>query len=394
MFDYFRSRLRVIEEEFGTSFLERKADHELRPAGKGQHPVRFHWRTAKRFLRGLHPGERNLINPSLAIAVEYANTLELAKQIPGFHAEFVVRDRLKNPVECEAAFYEMRLACLHRAIGNVEFVLREDSRTPDLRVCRDTESVYIECQWKNRVTPAPEPDHFKGRLAVLQDRLLKNEQPTFDVFIMVIGNDYQTILETIQAAESMLADGKSGVVRDSRKGACLIVDCAPVNQAIPERTAGVSFPRGLAMGKATFLTRFNDQGQWEMKGLRRVQIFTFDSHSFNNILNGFNDKRQSKQIPDGQNAMLSFDVDLSRLHPENQWRYLDLVGDLLAERAWRGGENTRIGALCLTGQVVREVQDNGWSFLHVGTLVKSRLNLSHPAPRWIQAWPDHRPSAT
>jgi hypothetical protein len=58
MIDFLRSNLRFIEDFFGHQFLDKKSESSLRGTGKGQHPVRYHYRTAKNYFRGLTPYQR------------------------------------------------------------------------------------------------------------------------------------------------------------------------------------------------------------------------------------------------------------------------------------------------------------------------------------------------
>ncbi len=73
MVDYFRSRLRIVEELLSRKYLEKKPDAELRsPQETLPHDLRGHWKHATRFLMGARRSQADLRHISLAILADVA----------------------------------------------------------------------------------------------------------------------------------------------------------------------------------------------------------------------------------------------------------------------------------------------------------------------------------
>lgn len=97
--------------------------------GKGQHPVRYHWSVARRFLRGLKSTETDLSNPSLAIVTKIAGAIESTRILPGYGLAFG-KNRIKTSAEVEPALYEMFTAQFYSKRSSVEFVPTTNAQTP------------------------------------------------------------------------------------------------------------------------------------------------------------------------------------------------------------------------------------------------------------------------
>jgi len=383
MLDYFRARMRVIEEEFGRKFLENKSDHELKPSGKGQHPVRFHWREARRFLRGTAAGQKDFIQPSLALISMIADTIEATRELPRFDSE--IRPRLKLWQTFNAANYEMLIAQKCLSLGAVEFVSTGKRRTPDLKVSREEESVFVECQRKERILPALVTKDSFPRLGDRTRNLLSLRRAGLDVVIFILGTDEPTITEVLEDAEKVIASGQVGPFYNDRLGACVsISERVPQPPHLPPNATGVrlSLPVGLTHGMATLDFRIDEQGVIETKEPTSVQVRALNSHSFGSMLNSFNEKQP--QIAKGDTGVLCFDVDLSRVHPGNSLSYMEIIARMLGERAWRGGENTRIGGLLFTALTIHQIaKPDGWRYLECAVLSCLTTRKQSGLPNWF-----------
>ena len=150
MWDYFRSRMRLIEEVFGNPFLSRCTNPDLKPTGKQQHLLRYHWRVAKKLSESAGPKSTDLRSASLAWIVLAAESIGL-QSISGFDA--CIRGRLKEWEQFDAAYYEVQAAIAFRRYGTVEFVPTDKTKTPDLKVSRDDQTMFVECNRKDRISP-------------------------------------------------------------------------------------------------------------------------------------------------------------------------------------------------------------------------------------------------
>ncbi len=383
MLDYFRARMRVIEEQFGTKFLENRSDHELRPSGKGQHPVRFHWRKARRFLKGTAPGQKDFIEPNLALICMIADTIECTRKHPGFDSE--IRPRLKAWQTFGAAHYEMLIAQICLSLGEVEFVSTGMGRSPDLKVSREDESVFVECQRKERIlAPLVTQDSYP-RLEERTRNLLAQCRAGLDVVVFILGTDQPAIIKALEVAEKLVVSGQVGAFYADRIGAWVAIsEAVPLPPGLPSEptSASVWLPVGVTDGIATRLFRMNEQGVIEAKEPTRVQIRALDSHRFDNVLAGFNDKR--KQIAEGDKGVLCFDVDLSRLHPNNVLCYMEIIAKMLGERAWRGGSNTRVGGILFTAWPIHRIaEQDGCRYAACGVLRALNTRKQSGLPKWF-----------
>ncbi len=303
-------------------------------------------------------------------------------------------DRLKNRDEAGGTVYELLTAERYKStnIGCVEFVpTAKDSRRPDLVVSRGEQSVWIECQYKDRFKPAPLSYTYLAKINERCEEIKELGVPGIDVWIMVVGNDEQTIDETLSIASEGVSTVKRGEYYFPKLGASIKIaemddpPQLPFGNTIDSGAFAPPIFAGCPAGSASTILTVNDDGSCVASNPRRIQVFPMDSHSFKSILNSFNTKRQRKQVPQGGVVVFHFDLDLSHIHPSNYDRYLLLAGNLLARQAWSTGANERIGGFMITGwPFIMERGKNGYTFLEAAMGHGFWPRDNHTLPAWFQ----------
>jgi hypothetical protein len=83
-------------------------------------------------------------------------------------------------------------------------------------------------------------------------------------------------------------------------------------------------------------------------------------------------------------GVVSIDVDMSNLHPNNYVRYLDTLGNLLEQRVWRGGANKRIGGMLLTAWPIPKIGTTAEvEFLYFELLSNRIFRKNSGLPAWF-----------
>jgi hypothetical protein len=228
MLEHFLTRLSIIENEFGKPFLENKPDDKLRATGKGQHPVRYHWRQARSFLRSLGPGQRDIRHESLAYIDAISFGIEETRRLPGFDSE--IRPRLKDWRTFDAVDYEIQIGLVVSRFGAVEFLRKGEGPSSDLRVSRHGQDVMVECSKKQRLAASPVPSDIDSRFREPMFRLLQAGRAGIDAILVVLDTDPSVVAQAMASAEEPIASGQCGVFFDEGIGACLVIrDLAPLS---------------------------------------------------------------------------------------------------------------------------------------------------------------------
>jgi hypothetical protein len=278
-------------------------------------------------------------------------------ELQGFRSE--IQPRLKDWQTFEAANYEMLMAKECLSLGAVELVVRGSEKTPDLKVSRDGQSVVVECQRKERLTPTPITDTALARLSEANKSLLAHCRSDVDILVSLIGTDPTIIAEVLSDASQIVASGFVGTASSKRHDAVVWISEAVTSPLIAPQgatSASLFMAAGLTCGVASMQVRINEHGIIETRNAKRLQVMALDSHRFSSVLAGFNTKRKQNALDDV--GVLSFDLDLSNLHPNNASIYLGITAQMLVNRAWRGGENTRVGGIIFTAYPFFQVLEN------------------------------------
>ncbi len=386
MLDYFHSRLRVIEDEFGLQFLERVPKLEN---AKRFHPVRRRWRLAKTFLNSRSRGQLDLRNPDLAYATQIANAIEMTRNLPGYNKE--IRGELLIPNNYDkfgSTIYEMLTAAslVDCNAGDIEFVERNEEtgvRLPDLKIARDGQIVWGECSVRG-LAGVPTPKIlWSVRHANAKRTLLEHVGPSMDIHIILPRGDEESILAVIEWALATLPRGEAGNhLNDEIGAAVLLVDNRPTqNRAAKEQPVFAPppppdvGPRMVRLGLAT-----------SNSPVQAINFYCFDANRFNEVKSTFTVKRQRKQIPKGQIGVVFIDCDLSKIHPPNRIIYLWTMAWLLGRQAWKWGENSRIGGLCVAASHSLTVEEtDGFACCKsdvLGFLLR-RITDTNPLPEWF-----------
>jgi hypothetical protein len=204
----------------------------------------------------------------------------------------------------------------------------------------------VECSRKQPVATTPVPSDLDGRFREPMFRLLRAAADGIDAIIVVLDTDPSLVAQAMASAEAPIASSQYGAFFDEGIGACLVIRRRPPDSPLLQVSA---------------------QQRIDSQQKKKILVRTFDSHRFNSILASFNEKRQRKQLPNGHIGILCFDLDLSNLPPDRWYTYLEVGRELLRNRVWRGGFNTRIAGIILTATPeLSSVEADGWQFLRTG----------------------------
>ena len=116
--------------------------------------------------------------------------------------------------------------------------------------------------------------------------------PDTDVLISIVGSDPLGLVRVLRDAEQIVASGHVGGCTNEQFGASVLVTKGfplPLRVSRGATTGSVALAAGSASGKASAEVRFNEQGGVETRNVKRLQLFTLDSHGFSSVLNSFRD---------------------------------------------------------------------------------------------------------
>jgi hypothetical protein len=322
MIDSVRSKLRLIEQHFGTRFLGYKAAH----------PVRDHWRGAKRFLDAIGDNHRDLRNKDLAFILELAEALELTRDCENFKKE--VGSRLEKARRFEGAHYELLVASAFSRKCRVELVRShgKDGRPGDFIATIPGWTRLVECT-KKRLTTRPLTDADRASLGDEIQRILAHQRSGLAVTIVIFGSDLDVVREVLLEADQVVASSHPGQFPLSRGGWMEISEEPALPLVFQDDTRiGVAIPAGIDSGKASIMIRRTEQGQMEFKNPMRVEVRIMDSHPFDRFVQSFRDKAGKFKSED--HGVISIGGDLRRVKPEYCFHYMRLVAWLLGRHAW------------------------------------------------------------
>jgi hypothetical protein len=388
MLELFEPRLEAIVREFGLPFLKKQEEAELRPWGRNQHPIRYHWRVARRFLDGIPPGEKDIRCESLARIVQIADAMEATRNLPGYRKTII--DPLKNHKNWKKfhdTLYELITASIYVLpnICDVEFVVPvggpDGSRSADLKVTRGAETVWVECARKQRVTPTPWPE-FSPRIKEAAKKLHPKIPPGLEVLLLVAGIDEQRAIDFVEGADFLIrqivASGHKADLWSSFKvGAAIGVRETP--EPVIERLQGGTLrswpaPSGIPVRHYCPHTISGDGNAITPPSPTMIHICLIDSHTIKSIFSSFQYKRTRKQIPEHDLGVLHIDLDINYILPNLYELFLRMAVDLIAEAAWKHGDNKRICAIVLSAaDVLTEHQEGEWKFLRPTTIVGIKI---------------------
>ncbi len=349
MLDYYRAKMRTIEDLFGRPFLEKKSDHLLRPSGRGQHPIRFHYAMSRNLLRNPGSREHPFLNESLAYISAIATAIEQTHGLPGFDSE--IRDSLKRWDEFENTAYEMRIGAMCAEMGEAEFILRQPKlRTPDVKVTRNGVTVLVECRRKQRLISSSIHLDSQNRLSEAVQGLAKERASGYDILIVILGTAQSAIDVSLEGAAHLVTNRTPGIIYHEKQGVWVSVQDGVPPPPFPTEPGkvGLWLNAGMTCGRSSMLVKLDEQGNVEIGQSSRIQVVALDSHRFSTVLSSFNDKRQHGQLYGVHPGVVAIDLDLAHLHPDHRLLYLNIVGRMMLRRAWFQGSNSSIAGILLT----------------------------------------------
>ena len=229
--------------------------------------------------------------------------------------------------------------------------------TPDLKVSRDGEAVYLECTQRLRMT-GPRPNALLDssvfeKLAAIATRLPSGKS----MVISIVGNEPSPVERAIDCARKLLEFEGEDEAFDLEAG----------------------FWIGLSGPGSSTNSRGPELGKPQSK---RVELYLHDSHKFDRVLSSFTEKRQAKQLPAEGLGGFCIDLELTHLPTQCCSPYLAFMGNLLGQKAWGGGQNTRISGLFLTAWPMFLVEV-GVGIVGCGPMIQPICRANSPLPDWL-----------
>ena len=347
---FFLDLLKVIEEEFGPKWLEKKARAaQSRPT---THPI------PSAFARITTVLDEDSLEPlgvdsEMAEILELGLTLRTTRNLPGYVDN--VRAKLKG-IEWEKAFYVAQVAALFVASEyEVEFLnVSQDKgvRTPDLRAAKGSRLLEIECKRRESYLDVSPHSDVWDRLG----RAIVGLQP-------VATSDFEVIVCTLgplrpELAERVLEATREAITHQRQADVLIAPDCAVLVRINPSvRPAGGRVPisgwQPITNLGSRFRIKQDDSIEWDYTV--RSTLYMINAHRFEQVVRSFNEARHQLR-PDGA-GVIFIGADTSRIAiPDRmiQERMHDVYFTMVKlhlERLFKAHENTRVAAVGVSGSI-------------------------------------------
>ncbi len=375
MFDYYRGRMKVIENVFGTDWLANKG----RAISKTSHPVLKLYSSVK---EGLIAPDGTHLNfefvRKLAELEDLANLLDVIYPVIGF-VDIVLRvmKDQKRASEFDRFVFEARAAALHAKRGQkVEFIPTSKERgvkKPDFGVEIDGLTIPIDAMRRDRISPLKIPEERVRSVVMRLSRILDSVNRNFDVVINIEGIPSDDKLDGVFAyVAEFIEAGGSGRNHFSDEGVWCIVRDRP---APPIDPIAITLPMKKPPllpdddpSAYTFVFSFRGRQvndlRWQLSHWKTGHVFMFDSHLFKQIVGSF--KQTNGKFHPGTTGAVYIDLDPGNMSQSTLCRYMEVMALTLARLLWAGGQNTKIGVVVLSsGPVFHSVVREGLNLLEI-----------------------------
>src|SRR3972149_5421950 len=152
--------IKIIEEEFGLKWLQKKVKTASRRGYWGGHPIPKYWKEAKDALKEFASTGELRISRNLVALLKLAYELRQVRLLPNY--QIAIRPKLKGN-EFFKTQYEVYVGALSVRTGyHTEFIsssTAQGERTADLKLLAEGHKVYVECVQKDPYQPQKTRDN-------------------------------------------------------------------------------------------------------------------------------------------------------------------------------------------------------------------------------------------
>jgi hypothetical protein len=333
--------LKVIEQEFGLKWLQRKVKE-----GSSKHWVPGAWKEATTASHQAHTSKVLSLSPQAARLLELASALNLTRGLQGYSTA-ITADKLKASDFDSHAFVANVAAVGVLGGYEVEFLqvaTKEGQKTADLRMRKGPHDLFVECKRKDPTTAATTPDPLFDRLRRSLESLHGLLKVHHEVIVVSIGSlvDSQ-VAPIVDLCRTVLGAGGVGIFPGT------VPDCAVFIRRAAARPPGLPdglwIPKWMNPGSVLADVKRLEDGKLQFGLTMRTTLYSIDSHRLGQILNSFGAAR--KQMPEGQSGLIYIEVDASKIRLGDQAFYFDLMAGWIRNQ-FSPTANRRVAAVVLT----------------------------------------------
>jgi len=352
--DWYRERLQVIEQEFGTKWLTKKSQN-----ASVAHPIPRLWAEATAMLETAERSRGMTITPDLARLFDLATDLECARRLPGYSSAITPKQLKRLTFEKES--YVAHVATMGVGTGySVSFVPVSElngERTPDLRMTLDDRTFDVECKRKDGYSLDEARTAAWGSLETSLDDLQERLSCDYEVLVCAIGMlPIASVGEIARFVRERVAAGDEGEFSGGVQDCVLIIRRCPKR---PTDAKGIWIPgwQNPAVAKAT--VHIDEQGKPVYGPMLRLSLYVIDAHKLSQILSSFRSARG--QIDPAGSGMIFISIDTSNILPGDHELYFRTFGEWMS-RQFSPEQHTRVAAVVLTGDIagIEITPDRGW----------------------------------
>jgi hypothetical protein len=338
--------VKVVEEEFGLKWLQRKAKATNGSGLRGQHPIPKDWKDAKEALEVFVNTRSLRVNRGLIALSSFAHDLRLGRSLPNY--EIVIRPKLKKWKEFSKTQYEVYIGALCVQSGYYPQFIPPSTiageRTADLKFLAQGLEVYVECVRKNAYLPRAIDFALWKSLSENLLALQRELAASHEIIVIALGAlEERSFPGIIRIVRQNILHGSEGIWVNREMGFGTAIHKLP--PSAPGESVGVIIPAGQNPAVAEATIAKDNQGRLYAKDPKRVALYVINSHKLSSIVQSFNDSRG--QIPEGGIGLVYIDLDVAYVVETDVAAYLEIVTAAL-KTCFTSGTNTRIGAVAVT----------------------------------------------
>jgi hypothetical protein len=370
MIEYYRKKLLLLENLLDRDWLANKSGKSNSRPKPPRHPAQKLWTAAQQALTDAEGGR--LLNPAeldtLADLDELAETLVAASRLGGFRDLMLPKLTDKK---CAPHFpsyvYEARIGVLHAKTGQaVKFIPPVDDKkgiqSPDIEVSWEGANVHVECKRRERIPPVRFSQEKEDQVAEQMRAIMDEVKRNFDFMLFLHGApDAEALRVGLTGVKELASLGGCGIRSNPDAGVWFLVRDRPAPPA--GWVKGVyNLPYDAPNAPSSYFlgmhVQRNEQDLVQVADWKTGYLFNFSSHAFKQVTYSLDQGR--KQLAGDEAGAIYIDLDPAGMNgPTLEW-YVGLMNRALADLAWRGGQNRRVGVIALTsGPIRQEVLING-----------------------------------
>lgn len=341
--DWYRARLKVIEEEFGPSWLRRKARNGIR-----DHAIPGLWRAAASQLSSSTSVASLNLTVDLADLFDVACDLEIARTLPGY-GDAITPEKLKNRTyekECYVAHVASLATGSNYSTSFVPESRVKGIRTPDLSISDGSGVLDVECKRKDNYTVEEDGAKAWTQLTKALGDAHRSLRTDHEVIVCAIG---ALPCDSIQILSNFIRERLTA--GDEGEFESPVDDCVVLIRGTPPQNLSsglwISSQHNPATATATF--RLDAAGKMIRTPMLQLYLHIIDANKLHQVLSSFASARG--QIDVNRGGLVYIGVDTTKLSTFGMDVYFRVLEQEIS-RQFKPDQNTRIAAVVLTGSSI------------------------------------------